>query len=115
METETTSEFPNGGKAIVEQILAWEEQINPEEQDRESHSQDPSRKINHLSNVIWARKIITEFTLSISSTRKVSQSLWWTLKSPKTNTLADGCIERTLYMLDEIESKTMHQDKEGDH
>ena len=25
METETTSEFPNGGKAIVEQILAWEE------------------------------------------------------------------------------------------
>ena len=33
METETTtkSEFPNGGKAIVEQILASEER-NPEEQ-----------------------------------------------------------------------------------
>ena len=39
METETTtwSEFPNGGKAIVEQILASEE-INPKEQDYENHS-----------------------------------------------------------------------------
>ena len=34
------------------------------------------------------------------------------LKSPKTNTLADGLIERTSSMLDEIESKTMHKDKE---
>ena len=32
--------------------------------------------------------------------------------SPKT--LADGLIERTSYMLDEIESKTMHKDEEGD-
>ena len=30
------------------------------------------------------------------------------------NTLADGLIERTSYMLDEIESKTMHNDEEGD-
>ena len=38
METETTwSEFPNGGKAIVEQILASEE-INPKEQDYENLS-----------------------------------------------------------------------------
>ena len=39
METEKTtwSEFPNGGKAIVEQILASEE-INPKEQDYENHS-----------------------------------------------------------------------------
>ena len=39
METETTtwSEFPNGEKAIVEQILASEE-INPKEQDYENHS-----------------------------------------------------------------------------
>ena len=39
METETTiwSEFPNGGKAIVEQILASEER-NPKEQDYENHS-----------------------------------------------------------------------------
>ena len=39
MQTETTtwSGFPNGGKAIVEQILALEE-INPKEQDCENHS-----------------------------------------------------------------------------
>ena len=29
----------------------------------------PSRKVNHLNKVIWDRKIITEFTRSISSTR----------------------------------------------
>ena len=33
-------------------------------------------------------------------------------KSTKTNTLADGLIERTWSMLDEIESKTMHNNKE---
>ena len=32
---------------------------------------DPSRKVNHLSKVVSDRKIITEFTRSISSTRKV--------------------------------------------
>ena len=37
-----------------------------------------------------------------------------TLKSPKTKTLADGLIERTSFMLDEIKSKTMHKDEEGD-
>ena len=38
MKTETTtwSEYPNGCKAIVEQILASEE-INPKEQDYENH------------------------------------------------------------------------------
>ena len=38
METETTPwlEFPNGGNAIVEQILAPEE-INLKEQDYENH------------------------------------------------------------------------------
>ena len=40
METETTtwSKFPNGGKAIVEQILVSEE-ANAKERDCESHSQ----------------------------------------------------------------------------
>ena len=33
------------------------------------------------------------------------------LKSPKTNTLADGLIEGTSSMLDEIESKTVQKDK----
>ena len=39
METEmkTWSEFPNGEKAIIEQIIASED-INPKEQDCESHS-----------------------------------------------------------------------------
>ena len=36
------------------------------------------------------------------------------LKSPKTKTLADGFIERTPSMLNEIESKTAHKDEEGD-
>ena len=35
------------------------------------------------------------------------------VKSPKTNTLADGLIERTSSMLDEAESKTVHKDEEG--
>ena len=45
METEITtrSEFPNGGKAIVEQMLASEE-INPEEQDCERHSQESKQE-----------------------------------------------------------------------
>ena len=40
METEKTkwSEFPNGGKAIVWQILVPEERNNPKEQDYENHS-----------------------------------------------------------------------------
>ena len=36
-ETRTWSESPNGGKAIVEQILASEE-INPKDHDCENHS-----------------------------------------------------------------------------
>ena len=38
----------------------------------------------------------------------------WTLKSPKTNTLADGLTERNSSMLDEVASKTVHKDEEGD-
>ena len=34
------------------------------------------------------------------------------LKYPKTNTLADGLIERNSSMLDEIKSKIMNKDKE---
>ena len=66
METETTtwSEFPNGEKAIVEQIIASEERNKSKRR-----GCNPSRKVNHLSKVVWDRKIITEFTRSISSTR----------------------------------------------
>ena len=43
----------------------------------------------------------------------MDQSLSWALKPPKINT-ADGLIERTSSILNEIESKTMYKDKEGD-
>ena len=36
------------------------------------------------------------------------------LKSQKTDTLADGLIETISSMLDEIESKTVHNDEEVD-
>ena len=62
-------EFPKGGKAIVEQILVLEE-INKSKRAElwESQSEIQARKLT-----IWVmsfdRKIITEFTKSISSTR----------------------------------------------
>ena len=40
--------------------------------------------------------------------------LIWMLKSRKTKTLANGLIERTSCMLDEIESKTVDNDEVGD-
>ena len=50
METETTwSEFPSGGKAIVEQILASED-INPKELDYEIQSGIQVGKLT-----IWVR------------------------------------------------------------
>ena len=70
METEaaTWSEFPNGRKATVEQILVSEE-INKSKWVALWESQSGSRQVNHLCKVTWDRKIITEFTRSISSTR----------------------------------------------
>ena len=38
----------------------------------------------------------------------------WMLQSPKTNILADGLIKRTLSILDEITSRMVHKDAEGD-
>ena len=64
---------------------------------------DLSRKVNHLTKVIWDVKVITELTRSISSTKIAKPVLWWTLKSPKTKILADRLIERTSSILDEIE------------
>ena len=73
---------------------------------------DVSRKVNHLSKVVWDRKIITEFTSSISSTRIGKPVLMMDLKVSKKT--ADGLFERTSFMLDKIESKTVHKDKKGD-
>ena len=75
---------------------------------------DPSRKVNHLSKIICDRKIITEFTRSISSTKIGKPVLMIDVKVSKDKTLADGMIERTSSMLDDIESKTVHKDEEGD-
>ena len=36
------------------------------------------------------------------------------MDAPKTKILADGLIEGTSSMLDEIESRSVHKDKEGD-
>ena len=72
----------------------------------------PSRKINHLSKVICDRRN-HDRVHQIYQFHQNSQSLRWTLKSPKIKTLADGLIERTSSMLDKTESKTMHRDEEG--
>ena len=66
METETAtwSEFPNGGKSIVEQILASEDSESVRVTVR-----DLNREINHLSEVIWDTKTVAKITSSTSSTR----------------------------------------------
>ena len=75
---------------------------------------DPSRKVNHLSKVVQDRKVITEFTRSISTTRKGYPVLTMDVSVSKDNTLVDGLIEKTSSMLDEMKSKTVHKDEEGD-
>ena len=68
MEIETTTtEFRDRGKVIVG-LARQKKGINPKNQDYEVTVRDLSRKINHLSKVNWDRKIITEFTRSISCT-----------------------------------------------
>ena len=69
METETTlSEFLNGGKAFVEEILASQKRNKSKRAWHWESVWNPSRKGNYLSKVVWNRNIITEFTRSISST-----------------------------------------------
>ena len=75
-------------------------------------ARDQSWKVNHMSNAISNRKIITESTRFISSTRTVNQSLRWRVKPPKIKALAYGLIERTSSTLDEIASKSIHKGKE---
>ena len=71
---------------------------------------DPSKKVNHLNKFVWDRKIITEFTRSISSNRIGKPVLMIDVKVSKDKHKADGLIERTSSMLHEIESKTVHKD-----
>ena len=81
METETTtwSEFPNGGKAIVEQILASEER-NLEEQDCQNHSlrsEQESLPSEHLRQKNYKSSLGQSIPAEY-----VGQFLWWMLKSP---------------------------------
>ena len=73
---------------------------------------NPSKKFNYLSKVIWERKILIEFTRSISSTRIGKPVLMMMLKSPRIKTSADGLMNVSI--LDEIESKTVDKEEEGD-
>ena len=50
--TTTTSEFPNGGKAIVEQKLVAEEINKPKRPGLLVTVRDRSWEVNHLSKVI---------------------------------------------------------------
>ena len=103
METETWSEFSNGGKAIVEQILASEER-----------NISKTTGLLESQSGIWVGKLTTWVRSFEITPEYVSQSLWWTLKSPQTKILVDGLIERTSSMLGKTESKTVHKDKEVD-
>ena len=68
-----------------------------------SEERKKCKKVNHLSKVIWGRK---------NKFHQICQ--FHQHKSSETNTLADGLIKRTLYMLDQTVSKTVHKDDEGD-
>ena len=105
-ETEATicSEFRNRGKAIVEQSITSEE-INKSKSAGlwESQSGYLSRKVYHLSKVIWNDQVYQFHQNWLAST----YDGWFTLP--------DGLIERISSMLDEIVSKSVYKDEEGDH
>ena len=73
-----------------------------------------SKKVNHLSKVVWDSKIITEFTRSISSTRIGQPVLMMDVKVSKDKHIRRWVDWENSFILDEIESKTMHKDKEDD-
>ena len=59
METETTTslEFPNGGKAIVEQMIASEERNESKRAGLRIAVWDPIRKVNHPSRLFEIEKL----------------------------------------------------------
>ena len=82
-------------KPLLSKYQHQKKEISPKEQDWAVRVtvREASRKVNYLSKVIWDRKRSSP-GLSVPP-EQVSQSLWWMLKSPKTNTLADGLIKGT--------------------
>ena len=96
MESETTTwtEFPNGGKSIVEQILASEERNKSKGAGLwESQSGIQVRKLT-----IWVRSFEIKNYSRVHQVDQLHQSLWLTLKSPKTKTLEDGLIKSEAYL-----------------
>ena len=77
METETWSEFSNGGKAIAEQILASEEKYIQNNWTIGITVWDLSGKINHLSKVIWDYpricKPVLMMDVKVSSDKNISE------------------------------------------
>ena len=82
-ETKTWSKFPNRGQTIVEEILASEDS-NKSKRAGLWESQSGNRV-----GKIWLRSFEIQKLLKSSPglpvpPESVSQSLWWTLKSPET-------------------------------
>ena len=71
-----------------------------------------SKKVNHLSKVVW--KFITEFTRSASSTRIGKPVFMMDIKVSKDKHISIWVDEENLTYDDEIASKAMHIDKEVD-
>ena len=89
--------------SFVEQILASEDRNKSIRVGLwESQSGIPVGKLT-----IWVRSFKIR---SISSTKIGMPALWWLLKSPKKNTLADRLIKRTSSMLEErIKNRAQRQ------
>ena len=62
-------------------------------------------------NAIVEQTLASRKNKCTSDNQWFSQSLSWTVKSPNTSRLID---QENLIYVDDIESKTMHKDKEGD-
>ena len=110
VESGTWSEFPNGGKAIVEQILASEEINKSKRAGLWESVWNPSMKVHYLSKVIWNRKIITEFTRWISSTRIGKPVLIMDVKVSKDKNISSWVDwENFIFMLRWKRSKTLSE------
>ena len=66
--------FPNGGKAIVEQILASEERNKSKTAGLLESVWDPSRKVNHLSKVTRIGKPVLTMDIKVSKDKNISRS-----------------------------------------
>ena len=75
---------------------------------------DPSRKVNHLSKVIWDRKIITEFTRLISSTRIGKPVLMMDIKVSKDKHISRWVDRENLSYIRWNRIKNVHNDEEVD-